>query len=35
LADGIGGDGRKRPVMLLTSDSSFLFHISELESLHA
>ena len=25
-------DGRKRPVMLLTSDSSFLFHISELET---
>jgi acetolactate synthase-1/2/3 large subunit len=25
-------DGRKRPVMLLTSDSSFMFHISELET---
>jgi len=25
-------EGRKRPVMLLTSDSSFLFHISELET---
>jgi len=25
-------DGKKRPVMLLTSDSSFLFHISELET---
>jgi acetolactate synthase I/II/III large subunit len=25
-------DGGKRPVMLLTSDSSFLFHISELET---
>jgi len=25
-------DGAKRPVMLLTSDSSFLFHISELET---
>ncbi|MFO7162512.1 MAG: thiamine pyrophosphate-binding protein [Mycolicibacterium hassiacum] len=25
-------DGRKRPVMLLTSDSSFLFHIAELET---
>jgi len=25
-------DGRKRPVMLITSDSSFLFHISELET---
>ena len=25
-------DGRKRPVMLLTSDSAFLFHISELET---
>ena len=25
-------DGRKRPVMLVTSDSSFLFHISELET---
>jgi len=25
-------DGKKRPVMLLTSDSSFLFHVSELET---
>ena len=25
-------EGRKRPVMLLTSDSAFLFHISELET---
>lgn len=25
-------DGRKRPVMLITSDSSFMFHISELET---
>ena len=25
-------EGKKRPVMLLTSDSSFLFHISELET---
>jgi acetolactate synthase I/II/III large subunit len=25
-------DGRKRPVMLLTSDSSFMFHIAELET---
>jgi thiamine pyrophosphate-dependent acetolactate synthase large subunit-like protein len=25
-------EGRKKPVMLLTSDSSFLFHISELET---
>jgi acetolactate synthase-1/2/3 large subunit len=25
-------DGKKRPVMLLTSDSSFLFHIAELET---
>jgi len=25
-------DGRKRPVMLLTSDSAFLFHIAELET---
>lgn len=25
-------DGRERPVMLLTSDSSFLFHVSELET---
>ncbi|OBI45907.1 acetolactate synthase [Mycobacterium kyorinense] len=25
-------DGKKRPVMLLTSDSSFMFHISELET---
>jgi acetolactate synthase-1/2/3 large subunit len=25
-------EGRKRPVMLLTSDSSFLFHIAELET---
>jgi thiamine pyrophosphate-dependent acetolactate synthase large subunit-like protein len=25
-------DGRKRPVMLLTSDSSFMFHLSELET---
>lgn len=25
-------EGRKRPVMLVTSDSSFLFHISELET---
>ena len=25
-------DGRKRPVMLLTGDSSFLFHIAELET---
>lgn len=25
-------DGRHRPVMLLTSDSSFMFHISELET---
>ncbi len=25
-------DGRQRPVMLLTSDSSFLFHIAELET---
>lgn len=25
-------DGRNRPVMLLTSDSSFMFHISELET---
>ena len=25
-------DGSKRPVMLLTSDSSFLFHVSELET---
>lgn len=25
-------DGRKRPLMLLTSDSAFLFHISELET---
>jgi len=35
LAYAIGAsvaDGKKRPVMLLTSDSSFLFHISELET---
>jgi acetolactate synthase-1/2/3 large subunit len=25
-------DGKKRPVMLLTSDSSFMFHIAELET---
>jgi acetolactate synthase I/II/III large subunit len=25
-------EGKKRPVMLLTSDSSFLFHVSELET---
>jgi acetolactate synthase I/II/III large subunit len=25
-------EGRKRPVMLLTSDSAFLFHVSELET---
>lgn len=25
-------DGKRRPVMLLTSDSSFMFHISELET---
>jgi len=25
-------EGRKRPVMLLTSDSAFLFHIAELET---
>ncbi len=25
-------DGRKRPVMLITSDSSFMFHIAELET---
>jgi thiamine pyrophosphate-dependent acetolactate synthase large subunit-like protein len=25
-------DGKKRPVLLITSDSSFLFHISELET---